>query len=249
MNAPNLTREDYLIRYAFLITPYASAIACLYLQGYWRVFKINIFNFVSLTDILKMSVAPFAFILVTSGMLIIVFYFIVSIPNRLPRRIRWFNEPIPPLANLVFNSTLIVISIAILVLVNNPDKWIWSGLINAAVLSRIVAELNVLRHVVSETPLRFVLVFSITVPLFTAFGLGTQMGRYVLYDDKSTRLIPTTIFREHGNEFFMKKHLLEGQDKLKYIGMTGDYVFFLSADNSRTYIVKFTDLHFFEFPR
>ncbi len=47
MNSQSLTREDLLMRYAFLITPFASAIACLYLLGYWRVFRINIFNFVS----------------------------------------------------------------------------------------------------------------------------------------------------------------------------------------------------------
>ena len=86
-------------------------------------------------------------------------------------------------------------------------------------------------------------------PLFTAYGVGTQAAQSVLNGKKSSRYVSTTIFREYGNDAFMKKHLLEGQDKLKLIGMAGDYVFFLSADNSMTYIVKFTDLHFFEFPQ
>ena len=249
MNPPSLTREDYLVRYAFLITPYASAIACLYLMGYWRVFRINVFNFVSLTDILKTSVPPLVFILVTSGMLVIVFYFLASIPDRLTRKIRWLNEPIPPLANLAFNSTLIVISITILLVVETSDKWIWTGIINAAVLARIVAELNVLRDVVAEATLRFVLTFSIVAPLFTAFGLGTQSAQSVLHRNSPRRYVSTTIFREYGNDAFMKNHLLEGQDKLKFIGMAGEYVFFLSMDNSKTYIVRFSDLHFFEFPQ
>lgn len=249
MNPPSLTREDYLIKYAFLITPYASAIACLYLLGYWRVFRINVFNFVSLTDILKISVPPLVFILVTSGMLIIVFYFIASIPDRLTRKIRWLNEPIPPLANLAFNSTLIVISITILIFVKTSDKWIWTGIINAAVLARIVAEMQALRHFISDTILRFVLALSIATPLFTAFGIGTQAGESVLHGNNPSRYISTNIFREYGNDDFMKKQLLNGQDKLKFVGMAGDYVFFLSVDNSKTYIVKFSDLHFFEFPQ
>ncbi len=182
-------------------------------------------------------------------MLIIVFYFAASVPAKLLSGIRWLNEPIPPLANLAFNSTLIAISIAIVIFVKNSDKWIWTGIINAAVLARIVAELNALRRLVKESVLRFVLAFSIAAPLFTAFGLGTQAGQSVLHGNKSSRHVSTRIFREYANEAYMKKQLLDGQDKLKLIGMAGDYVFFVSLDNSRTYIVRFTDLHFLEFPQ
>jgi hypothetical protein len=42
---------------------------------------------------------------------------------------------------------------------------------------------------------------------------------------------------------------LQDSTREEFLGMAGDYVFFLSLDNSKTYIVKLGDLHYFEFPQ
>jgi len=55
--------EDKPIKILSLLAPCAVLVCALYLFGYWSSFEINILEFVSLSDIIKLGVYP----LVVSG--------------------------------------------------------------------------------------------------------------------------------------------------------------------------------------
>jgi hypothetical protein len=90
------------------------------------------------------------------------------------------------------------------------------------------------------------LAFLILSPLVLSFAVGRGAGDRIINTMPVDRFVDVKILREYGSESFSKKHILEGQDKLLYLGVANDYVFFLSPDKSKTYVFKFSDLHFLE---
>ena len=65
---------------AYCSSAYFFSVAALYLWGYWSPFKINILEYVSLSDVIKIAAFPIAsvFILVAIGMLIVKFFFLTG---------------------------------------------------------------------------------------------------------------------------------------------------------------------------
>jgi hypothetical protein len=58
MATENTDSKIDFFKYAVAITPYAILVALLYLWGSWSSFGINIFNYIALTDILKLALIP-----------------------------------------------------------------------------------------------------------------------------------------------------------------------------------------------
>jgi hypothetical protein len=101
------THQSYL-NYAFLITPYASFMALQYLWGYWGSFKINVFNFITLSDILKLALLPVVYIFMATVLAAVILYFTSSlIKGSQPQ------PPISPRGHFVINGLLVVVAIAV----------------------------------------------------------------------------------------------------------------------------------------
>ena len=113
--------------------------------------------------------------------------------------------------------------------------WTYPAIYNSAILQQIIPN-----HSVRE-PALLVALFV----LFAAFGAGKVNAEEVL-KGKNPKIVSTKILKESGTETYKSKGLLEGQDNLKFIGVIGEYFFFISMDNSATYVVKYSDLHFLE---
>jgi hypothetical protein len=247
MEPEDQINEVHLLKYTFLITPYAAGVSLLYLLGYWGSFRINIFNFISLSDILKLALLPVLYLILCSAVTGTSMYFMTAWKDKQNEKKKMPPQPISPRFSFILNCSLALISIAILVFMSGPDKWIWFGAINGVIFARVIETLKVSKRIITNDNLRLSIAVLVAVPLLSAFGVGKRNARSVLISDDKSRLIDTKLLREYGSQSFNDKHLLQGQEKLKFVGCAGDYVFLLSVDNSKTYVIKFSDLHYLEF--
>ena len=103
-----------------------------------------------------------------------------------------------------------------------------------------------LKNYIPHPTVRKLVLFSVSVILFTSYGRGKENAELILNGTRY-KTVNTSLFREKGSVAFSDKKLLEGMDKLKYVGTAGDYLFFITMDNSRTFIAKYSDFHFVEF--
>jgi hypothetical protein len=237
--------EENKIKLLTLITPYAVAVSMLYLFGYWSSFGINILEYVSFPDVLKLAIYPvfIGALIITSGIITRAFLLdLDSIKRDEPEKIfmmvsrryaRWSS------------FVAFIGMILILIFIKEPQKWYLVGLLITYILIISIEDISFLRPFLPNSAIRrWVVVASILV-LTGSFGIGKQNADLIL-SGKRARIMSTKAFRDKGNDVFKSKGLLEGQDSLKYLGAAGDYFFFISMDNLKTYAVKYSDLYFLE---
>lgn len=228
-----------------IVTSYAIAVSLLYLFGYWSSFDINILEYVSFQDVLKLGIYP---VLIGA---------IVTVSAILPRAILFQDDikRVEPqkvffLVNRRFArwSSLIALIAApfSLVVFHNPERWTVFGLLLSYLAILTIEDVKILSPLIPNFVLRKIVVSAAILLLINSFTTAKISAHSVLFG-KNVKLISTQLFKEKGTELFEAKGMLSGQDTLKYIGAAGDYFFFLSMDNKKTYAVKYSDLHYLEF--
>jgi hypothetical protein len=246
MTAENSNLESYLLKYTFLVTPYATLISLLYLWGFWSLFKINVFTYIALTDILKLALIPVLYVTFISGFMALTMFFMDSLKAKQAEKRNVVLQPISPRASNAINAVLAILFSAVLVM-NNPSKWAWFASLGSVLFARILQELQISKRFLSNDNLRYAISLLVVTPLFGSFGLGRKHAQAIFIGDDKSRIVDTKLFREYGSEVFTKKQLFNGQEQLKFIGTANDYIFFISMDNSKVYIARFSDVHFLEF--
>jgi hypothetical protein len=233
------TVEKRLLQYTFILTPYATLLSMLYLIGYWSTFKINIISFIDLSDILKLSLLPLLIVMIVSITLSSIMVYLSPLGSieidDYPRRV------------VVILIVLLAIAPFVAFYIYKKDKWAIVGIILATLLFLIFRKVKILERLIADTRIRTLIIMLIVLPPFYSFWLGRTQARVVINNPSSTRFVDVKVFRDYGSDSFTKKQMLDKQDKLKFIGTANDYVFFTSVDNSKLYIVKFSDLHYLEF--
>jgi hypothetical protein len=233
------------LKYTVVVTPYATSISLLYLWGYWSLFKINIFAYITLSDILKLAILPLLYIFFVSAVTSFMMFVMDLYKESQLKKHGITPAPLSLKFLLITNIILIAIALTIFIFVKDQSRWLWLGIICSIMLTRFFESLEAFKRVIPDQKLRYGISFLLVTPLCCAFGLGRRDANEIL-GDSPRRIVDTKILREHGTDTFNQKQLLD-QKQLKYVGMANDYVFFLSLDNSKVYIVKFSDLHFLQF--
>lgn len=229
-----------------ICTAFAIAVALLYLIGYWYSFGINILEFIQLSDILKLATFP---------VLIGGFYLlgaIVYAPVLLPSVAKW-EEKVAGLeikempfgieriikGGLTLESIFYIYNLVIIIILPVSLKWQLGAICTGVLIIKTMKRGgSFLSPWISSQMLRAqVITVAILFPLYS-FGLGKGNAELVL-SGIYCKVVNTKVFREGVDK-------LDGQTSLKYIGVAGDNVFFLSMDNNKTYIVKDSDLYFVE---
>jgi hypothetical protein len=224
------------------VVPYALVTSLLYLFGYWSSFQINILEYVSLPDVIKLAIYPLVI-----GALISLVGFYVNVmtltsfsadPEKAFIRVsskyaRWVNW--------------IFLLLILGMLFKRTGSWyVTAGFSLAFLVSFNFVGSDKFKNYIPQATARKVILFSVSTILFTSYGRGKENAELIL-NGKKYKTVNTSAFKEKGTGVFNDKKLLEGQDKLKYVGTAGDYFFFISMDNSRTFIAKYSDFHFIEF--
>lgn len=223
------------------VVPYALVTSLLYLFGYWSSFQINILEYVSLPDVIKLAIYP----LVIGALISLVGFYVqvtmtftadpekafILVPSKFARWLNW----------------VILLLIFGIVLFKRTGSWyVTAGFLLASLVSFNFVGSDKLKNYIPHPSARKVILFSVSVILFTSYGRGKENADLIL-SGKRYKTVSTSVFKEKGSVNFDDKKLLEGLDKLKYVGTAGDYFFFISMDNSRTFVAKYSDFHFIEF--
>lgn len=233
-------------RFPFLsfVVPYALATSLLYLFGYWSAFQINILEYVSLPDVIKLAIYPLVI-----GALLSLFGFCLNV---MTTHLIHSGDPekafilIPHKYARWINWIVLFLILGILVFKRTGSWYVTAGFSLAFLISFNFVGAKKLKNYVPHPSARKIILFSVSIVLFTSYGRGKENAELIL-NGKRYKTISTSVFKEKGTAVLNDKKLLEGLDKLKYVGTAGDYFFFISMDNSRTFVAKYSDFHFIEF--
>ncbi|HUX80056.1 MAG TPA: hypothetical protein VMW10_09995 [Alphaproteobacteria bacterium] len=218
--------ENKLSKIIYFVTPYALISSLLYLLGYWSTFDLNILEFISISDIIRLSIYPIAVsvIFVIIGAVVGAYYSACS------------DTPMK-------KSTKYVSYIGILIIAciahyrGHPMWWLVIGLFLAEIIYHGFYKLNLLETFIpNQRAQRIVLWILIAVPILS-FSFGKMHSNEIL-DGKKAQYVNVSIFKNQES--------FRNQEHLKYIGLKGDYFFFLSIDNAKLYISKSSEVPILE---
>lgn len=228
-----------------IVTSYAIVVSLFYLFGYWSTFDINILEYVSFQDVLKLAIYPVLIGVITmiAAMLPRAIVFQDDIKRAEPQKVFFIVN-----RRFAWWSSLIAFISApfSLVVFHNPERWTVFGLLLSYCAVLTIEDIKVLSPLIPNFVFRRIVVSFAILVLINSFTTA-KINAYSVLIGKNVKLISTQLFKEKGTELFTAKRMLNGQDTLKYIGAAGDYFFFLSMDNKKTYAVKYPDLHYLEF--
>jgi hypothetical protein len=201
----------------YFATPYAFLCAILYLYSFWSRFHINFLEFITLADLLIVSLYPLTgtFIGLLTG---------VFIGRVLPGK----KEVSPKQAKrrvVIANLGFIILS------VQGALKFGWHNLyLFTPFLISFWFSYPLEKFLISKN-MKVTGLFSwiiILVPLLS-YGVGANTSHKILRNE-SVRYAEISQFQN--NELF------KNQSKIKYIGLGGRHYFFISEDNSNFYIIN-----------
>jgi hypothetical protein len=236
--------EGTQVKTLSILTAYALVVGMLYLFGFWGRFRIDILQYIQFSDILKLALYPLFWSAISAG---IVGYLTPLFGNTeavvKDEREKVFLTPSKRAMKWIdlLCGTFVVTAVFI---AGKPYKLFYvAGYVGIFVAFRF-EHLPFLISFIRHSILRSVVVRAGTVVLCSAFFYGRyEADKIVELPFLNTgSVVSTKIFREGENPKVAS--LFNGQDKLKYIGMAGDYFFFLSMDNLTTFAAKESDLYF-----
>ncbi len=204
----------------YFATPYAFTISLAYLFGYWSTFDINILEYISFTDVIKLSLYP----LVVSLLSFIVGVIYSTVQQEV------LKETTKERRKYKRIYLLLAISLGIIIVVADRYYLWFIGAVLFAILFSIlldrVISLDKLFPKFSPNIRHTIIFLLISLPLL-AFASGKIDGKHIIIGH-NTRFAKASILKEN--------KLLSDQEKLKFVGLAGKYVLFLSEDNSMCFI-------------
>ena len=201
----------------FLATPFAFLCAILYLYSFWSRFHINFLEFLTLADLLIISIYPIFGTLLSLGVGFVI--------GRIFPDKRKISEKRAKRRLVLVSLALIFISIESGLLYGWHQLYVFTPFL-IAIWSSFPLEKYLLSKDISF-PWQLLL-FIILIPLL-CYGIGALESHKIL-QNQSVRYAEISQFQN--NELF------KTQSKIKYIGLGGKHYFFISEDNSNLYVMN-----------
>jgi hypothetical protein len=230
-----------------LVVPYGISVSLLYLFGYWSKFGINVLQYTSLSDVVKLAFYPVCIgaLLSLSGLflqMIVRGQFKETDPAKVfifvgPQFVKWSSI-----------AAAILLFAFISIWPSKGFSWVMAGVFLAYIVNINIDDFTALKPFIANPVVRRFVFYSLLVVFFSFFGRGVQDAENIL-NSKYVKEVSTAIFKGQGTNEFKSKGLLDKHSTLKYIGACGDYFIFLTPDNEETIIAKYNDLHFVSFRR
>jgi hypothetical protein len=230
-----------------ILTAFAITTFVLYLLGYWSSFDINILEYASFQDILKLAIYP-----VLIGAFSSLAYFFIQIFINIEEIKKEQLEKVFILipskyAQLIALLAVIATLPVSIFIADDALKWTIIGILVFVALNFTIVDLKILQPHVTNLVARKIVILLGLFFLTNSFGWGKRNASLILQGQQA-KIISTKIFRDEGDQSF-RQDLLKNHDTLKYLGAAGEYFFFVSMDNSTTFVIKYSDLHFLEFSK
>jgi hypothetical protein len=227
---PSNTKEQ-ITTYLYFCTLYLILVGILTLWGYWSTFGINILEFISLFDIIKLTAYPIALIfLILSTFFTLGFY----VGNVIP-------TPSEPLLKRETRSFLLriksvfiagyILGISAIFLQGAVDNFFILSILIALPITLIVEKKKLFSQLFKQESLRAIFVFVLVVlPLFN-LGYGAFTAKQIITGKLFFYLVPEI----QDSKIKTTTELLQYK---RYIGQAGDFLFLLDPINDAVIIMK-----------
>jgi hypothetical protein len=138
-----------------------------------------------------------------------------------------------------------VLSMFLLAYLQEPVGWIFISVMLGIFVGQKIEKSTDVQSAIPDSRLRGTIVFVLILTLACSFGIGKSDAMSVIRG-KGIKRVSTKIIKEHKSEVFVARQLLDRDETLKFLGVAGDYFFFLREDNTAVYVLKYDDLFFLE---
>lgn len=217
----------FLNKFLTFIAPYSIAVSTLYLLGYWGSFKINIFEFIGIGEIIKTSIYQLAqyggFILV--GTVISEVFLTPVMRKAMPPG----SGADLPEAKFVkkywrlFLAAIVAYSLYFALYVDSEIRWFIAAIIMTPVIGVAASRIKLNNEVFASELTRSAIVYPLAVVLFFSYGWGT---------------LDASMKKKLENEIEVNGELKQ----LVYIGRTSSHVFFWVPKDKAVSIVAESEI-------
>ncbi|MET0061795.1 MAG: hypothetical protein ABW176_05815 [Candidatus Thiodiazotropha endolucinida] len=195
----------------FLLAPYALTVSTLYLLGYWSTFGINIFEYLTFSEVIKITIQQ----LISYGLPLVIGVFIFEIYIGPP-----FRKIYPPGEGAklpeakffrFFFNILIPFTIALCAIIFYSGKfanpWLVAGTISAPAIATTMYGSTIISNALKGQPILIAMVYALTVILVLSYGWGKNEALTIKASSVNTLIE-------------------EDSDRKRYLGRTSGHVFF-----------------------
>lgn len=221
---PNSSPSVQTSKYISAGSAYLVTVGILYLWGYWPRFGINILEYLSLTDVVKLTAYPVASAFVFLAIGAVFGELMVSDPSVTPESIRrshvgrFFRWAAPVITPLYIVGTFA------LFMWGPETKWQVLPILVAMPLY-VAAKRAGLLSELSHDSTRSVLVFLLVLLPLWAYGQGRTEAQHIRDGKKYTYLTKAPA------DTLPIEDPAKAQTRIKYLGHAGGFFFLLAADN------------------
>lgn len=231
----NLEFKTKSLKIIYSATSYGFVVSMLYLFGYWSTFDINILEYIKISDVIKISIYP---IITTVGISII--GIIVGDSYG-----RWSVKPnvqkneklkkIEKWTDFICQFFIIVTFILSISYCLYMREWIFFWTLFASIFPMVTSyflveyKAELVKKLIPFPKYEALILYVFLSILSLAFGYGKVRSLSIL-ETGNCFYINVSIFKD--------KELFQDQKRLKYLGLGGDFMFFLSEDNTKIYILE-----------
>ena len=231
----NLEFKTKWLKIIYFATSYGFVVSMLYLFGYWSTFDINILEYIKISDVIKISIYPIltSIGITITGIIVGSFYGRISAkPNvqkseKLNKIEKWINF----IYKYTFIVSIIILFAFFSYMLNWNVFWPLFSIICPTVTSYILVKYKVelVKKLIPFPSYEAIILYIFLTSLSLAFGYGKVRSLSIL-ETGSCFYVNVSIFKD--------KELFQDQKRLKYLGLGGDFMFFLSEDNTKIYILE-----------
>jgi len=214
-----LINKEQFSNYLWLSPIYFISVGVLYLWGYWASFDINIFEYLDLSDVVKVAIIPVGSVFIFTLIGFAIGEFAVS--DVLPEgggkesRVGVFLNRIIPILILLYGILLYVMTFYYV-----PAKWHILPMLYLFPIYLILKRSGFLHEIKKDTARSLVIMAIVALPLFS-FARGKINAQNII-----------------NNENYRYAKVQWSDKEMKYLGHVSDYFFFLSKDNQEYVISK-----------
>ncbi|MBM6447342.1 MULTISPECIES: hypothetical protein [Pseudomonas] len=223
---------------AYWSSAYFFAVAVLYLWGYWSPFKVNILEYVSLSDVLKAAAYPIAsvFIFLALGALLGEVMFphgLLPKSSGVTKVGRWLHRIVPHI------ETFYVAGALLYAIFGSVDKWRIVPVLIAIPVSLTLKELGVLQNFLKSDRSRTFVLFLLTALPPMAYGQGALKANDIISGKTYTYVISEVA----GHSFDPGSKV---NARLRYVGKAGDQYFLYAPETNSVLILSISEAKFLE---
>ncbi|BAW21302.1 MULTISPECIES: hypothetical protein [Pseudomonas] len=219
---------------AYWSSAYFFAVAVLYLWGYWSPFKVNILEYVSLSDVVKTSAYPIAsvFIFMVLGALMGE----VMFPHGFLPKGSGITKKVGHSLHRIAPHILIfyLVGISLYAIFGSVYKWNYLPVLFAIPVTGTLKELGVLKSFLKSDGSRTFVLFLLAVLPPMAYGRGAIEANDIISGKTYTYVISEVT----GHSFDPRS---EAYAHLRYVGKAGDQYFLYAPETKSVLILSKSD--------